>query len=132
MRLACLLLQDAQARQGFALEQVSRAATQAGEAAMAMPGAHRLQVGSSVDVELTCKAHGRIRQCELARLPNEPHARVESSSHPVLPGSEGMRLSRLEMYCQHPSTASPEYLELSLCWIESDTLPIGCRPSAED
>ena len=29
---------DAQARQGFALEQVSRAASQAGEAAMSMPG----------------------------------------------------------------------------------------------
>lgn len=31
-------MQDAQARQGFALEQVSRAATEVGEAAMAMPG----------------------------------------------------------------------------------------------
>ena len=51
MRHAHLLVQDAQARQGFVLEQVSRAASQAGEAAMAMPGACRLQAGSSVNVQ---------------------------------------------------------------------------------
>lgn len=31
-------MQDAQARQGFALEQMSKAATDIGEATMAMPG----------------------------------------------------------------------------------------------
>ena len=56
----CFLVQDAQARQGFALEQVSRAASQAGEAAMAMPGACCLQPGSPVDVHQICKAHARI------------------------------------------------------------------------
>ncbi len=34
------MLQDAQARQGFALEQVSRAATKLGEATIAMPGGY--------------------------------------------------------------------------------------------
>ena len=38
MRFA--VVQDGQARQGFALEQVSRAATEVGEAAIAMPGLH--------------------------------------------------------------------------------------------
>ena len=55
-RHAHLLVQDAQARQGFALEQVSRAATQAGEAAMAMPGDNRPQAGCSLGVQQTCTA----------------------------------------------------------------------------
>ena len=38
------MMQDAQARQGFALEQVSRAATEVGEATMAMPGVCTLHV----------------------------------------------------------------------------------------
>jgi hypothetical protein len=45
-----ILLQDAQARQGFALEQVSRAATDMGEATMAMPG--RVQRIDAVLAEL--------------------------------------------------------------------------------
>ncbi len=36
--LRTVVMQDAQAQQGFALEQVSRAATDLGEATMAMPG----------------------------------------------------------------------------------------------
>ena len=36
-------MQDAQAQQGFALQQVSKAATDLGEATMAMPGVVHLQ-----------------------------------------------------------------------------------------
>ena len=45
-----MLLQDAQARQGFALEQMSKAATEVGEATMAMPG--RVQRIDAVLAEL--------------------------------------------------------------------------------
>ena len=45
-----MLLQDAQARQGFALEQMSKAATEVGEAMMAMPG--RVQRIDAVLAEL--------------------------------------------------------------------------------